>query len=152
MTQQTGNPSIFQVLSAIDKGTSLFDDMTDEDLKGYHPYVLTRWLAGSNNPSMIVYLNELVNVHNNGLHKHKRLLFRLMQTTRGSNVRAKWMAPPAKTKRESIAVKVIQESLSCSKREAASYLDSLSAETILDEAERLGWQKDELKKLKQELA
>lgn len=126
--------------------------MSDEDLKGYHPYVLTRWLAGSNDPAMILYLNELVNVHNAGLYKHKRLAFRLMQTTRGWNGRAKWMAPPQKTKRETSAVKVIQESLECSAREAATYLGTLSAEVIISEAERLGWQKDELKKLKQELA
>lgn len=145
-------PSIFQVIKAINEGSSLFDELSDDDLKGFHPYVLTRWLAGSNNPSIILYLNELANVHNAGLYKQKRLLFRLLQTTRGANVQAKWIAPPAKTKRETSAVKVIQESLQCSKREAATYLDSLAAETIIAEAERLGWQKDELKKLKQELA
>lgn len=152
MTQANSKPTIFQILGAVESGSSLFDDMSDEDLKGIHPYVLTRWLAGSNNAAMVLYINQVANVHNNGLHKHKRLLLRLLQTTRGSGIKAKWIAPPAKTKRETSAVKVIQESLGCSKREAATYLGSVSSQTIIEEAERLGWQKDELKKLKQELA
>lgn len=151
-SQNQSKPTIFQILGAINDGSDLFDRMSDDDLKSVHPYVLTRWLAGSNNPAMINYVNELVNVHNNGLYKHKRLLFRLMQTARGSNIKAKWMAPPSKTKRETSALKVVQESLQCSAREAAEYIGSLSSETIIEEAERLGWQKDEIKKLKQELA
>lgn len=151
MTSQS-KPSIFQVLSAINDRSALFDDMSDDDIKTIHPYVLTRWLAGSNNDNMVLFLNELQNVHNNGLYKHKRFLLRLLQTTGGSNVRAKWMAPPKKTKQSNAAVRVVQEALECSSREAAVYIESLTPDVILAQAEDLGWQKDELKKLKQELA
>lgn len=152
MSTSNAKTPIFQVLSAINEGSSFFDDRSDEDLKTLHPYVLTRWLAGSNAAPMIAYLNDTQNVYNASLYKHKRLLFRLLQTTRGTNIRAKWMAPPGKTKQDNQSVKVIQESLQCSKREALLYLESVDADTIVAEAERLGWQKDEIKKLKQELA
>lgn len=148
---EKSKPTIFQVLQAIDDGSSFFDDLSDEDLKSYQPYVLTRWMAGSNNANIVLFLNEMQNVYNNSLHRHKRLLFRLLQTTRGSSIRPKWIAPPKKTKAESLSASVVQESVGCSKREAQQLLVNLSPETILAEAERLGWQKDDIKKLKQEL-
>lgn len=145
-------PTIFQILSYINNGSSYFDELSDADLKDLHPYVLTRWLAGSNDPSMVLYVNEVCNAANNGLSKHKRLLLRLLQTTRGASSRPQWIAPPKRgSKGGSLSIQVVQESLGCSKREASLHLATLSSDIIVAEAERLGWQKEELKKLKQEL-
>ncbi len=146
-------PTIFQILGHINSGSSYFEDLPDDQLKDLHPYVLTRWLAGSNDPSMVLYVNEVCNGPNNGLFKHKRLLLRLLQTTRGAKTKPAWIAPPKKgSKGGSLTLQLIQESVGCSKREAALHVGTLSADVIYAEAERLGWQKDELKKLKQELA
>ena len=145
-------PTIFQILGYINNGSSYFEDLPDDQLKDLHPYVLTRWLAGSNDPSMVLYVNEVCNGPNNGLSKHKRLLLRLLQTTRGASARPQWIAPPKRgSKGGSLTIQVIQESLGCSKREAALHVEGLSTETIVAEAERLGWQKEEMKKLNLEL-
>lgn len=145
-------PTIFQILGYINNGSTYFDELPDAELKDLHPYVLTRWLAGSNDPSMVLYVNEVCNGPNNALSKHKRLLLRLLQTTRGASTRPAWIAPPKRgSKGGSLTLQVISESLGCSKREAALHAPTIDKETIVAEAERLGWQKEELKKLNLEL-
>lgn len=144
--------SIFDILGAFGRGPrNMFDEMTDDDLKSIHPYVLLRWLAGSNDPALIVWLNATANVSNNSQHRHKRLNLSIMQTVRGLGVRPKWIAPPARSKKSSRAITVIKESLLCSTRDAEAHLSVIDAQTVIEEAQRLGWQPDDIKKLTQEL-
>ena len=141
---------IFELLGRIDSsGEDIFCKLTNDEKKAFAPLVVMRWMSGTSDEYQIIKLNEFVNPYVFSLGDHKHLLMQLLQAASSkSKKRYNWIA--LKTSKKHIeSEKVISEYFEISRREAQFY--SLEASEIIEMAQFLGWQNDDLNKLKKEL-
>lgn len=128
-----------------------YDDLTEEEKKTMHPYVIMRWLSGTNNPMQIIRLNVFANKYMFSLGENKSLLFALLAASCSGDVkRVSWLKAPGQSNTK-LAAKVLQDRFKISSREVESYRTLLEGSDILQYAEDLGWDKDMMKRLEQEL-
>jgi hypothetical protein len=145
---------IFRVLEAInDKDVGFLDKLTEEEAKAFVPFVVQRWLSGTPSAKQVFFINELLNPFVFSLQGHKKLLWDLMTIcSPGKQQRYAWNALPSKKNTSKpTAVKVLQEYYGYSSTDAVNVLDLLSRQNLLDMAEELGWQNDEIAKIKKEV-
>lgn len=145
---------IFKVLSGIStKDTEFYHRLSDEERKGFLPIVVARWLSGTSNAKQVYFINELVNPFIFSLHKHPELLFDLMTLCGpGKSQRYYWNKTVSnKSTKHPIMISVIREYFGYNTMQAKEALPLLSKDDILEYAEDLGKQKDEMTKLKKEL-
>lgn len=142
--------------------TSIFDQLAAVDKKQYQaienetfekqvvPFVLMRWATCDGDPARTFFVNEYVNPYAFSLYKHKRLLWKLLCTTGdGSRHQYQWIKGPQQQSSQQ-SLTVIQEYYKCSQREAQHYLKLVNVDDLLEMAEYLGKEKDEITKLKNE--
>lgn len=145
---------IFKLLEQLNRrDVSIWTQLTDDEKKGFAALVVERWMAGTSDKQQIFMINEIVNKHVFELADHPELLMKLLAVANsGQRQRYQWMGMKAgkKTKRAH-SVRAITETYRCTEREAQDYVQLLSAEDIMSYAEKLGWQLDEIKLLKNEL-
>ena len=143
--------NIFNVLKAIDQRKEDFYDAMDEaDQKQLHPLVLTRWMSGTHDPAVIQMLNLTCNRYNFILANHKPLLMRmLLLGSGGSPRRYQWLAK-TKDSSKTRSLQVLQLYYNCSRREAELYLKQHTQDELIQMAEHVGWQDDEVKALMKE--
>jgi hypothetical protein len=127
-----------------------YESLTDEAKKQASPLVIMRWLSGTNDPAQIIRLNSIVNPYVFNLVQEKTLLFKLMSAACTGKNRANWIKGPSGTN-VSLAIQAVQSQFQVSSREAKEYLDLLTPENIIQFAEEAGWDKDQIKKLQQEM-
>lgn len=147
---------IFEVLRKLSTGdTQLYDSLTDEERKSISPLVVMRWMSGTSDMRQIVMLNEFVNpfVFSIG-GNHKELLVKLLAVASSKQPhRYKWVPIKKKEGKESaLSIKVLMEAYEYSAREVREIIRHVSPAEIYEIAEQLGWQSDELKKLKKEIS
>lgn len=145
---------IFKVLNHISqKDREFFKTLTEEELKAFQPFVIMRWLTGTSSARQLFFLNTLVNPFVFNLSEHKELLYYLMTIcTNGKTQRYNWIkGPTKKDKKLSTTTKVICDYYKYNYMEAKSVLSLLSREDILSYAEQLGYQPEEITKIKKEL-
>ena len=144
---------IFSVLTKLNSGDlHVYNGLTPEERKGFSAYVITRWLSGTNNSHQLILINELVNSVLFKLGNHPELLAKLMACCgTKSYQRFNWIAEAKKgSKSQPLSLSVIEEYFEYTTREAKYQLPLISKQDIVEMAEELGWQADELKKLKKE--
>jgi hypothetical protein len=145
---------IFHLLGQIDKNqTQFFSSLSDEQKKGYAPLIAMRWMAGTTDNRQILYLNELVNPFVFTIGDHKELLYKL-QCAASSKIprRYTWMtAKSTSGAKKDKALDVIMQYHNYGVREAKSVRRLVSNDDIIAMAEELGFQKDELAKLKKDI-
>jgi len=143
---------LFEGLARLSKGDMLwYDKLSPEDQKGASPFVISRWLTGTSDQAQLLRLNTFVNPYVFSLGSDKALLFKLMAAaTTGSTSRYQWIKAPTAKKATKFRLEVIKAYYDVSSREAALYT-TISAEDIIMMAEELGWDKEELAKLKKEV-
>lgn len=126
-----------------------YDTLSPEGKKAAAPFVIMRWLCGTSDPAQIVRINTFVNPYAFSLGADKALLFKLLAAaTTHRPKRYYWLkAPGAKNNR--LSIDVIKQYYGWSAREAE--LQKIPAEDVIAMAEELGWDADQLKKLKKEL-
>ena len=142
---------LFPALDSITAGDyAWFDKLSDSGKKAASPLVLMRWLAGTSDPAQIVRINTFVNPYVFQLGAEKSLLFKLLaaSTTR-SKKRYSWLKSPG-SKNNRLSIEVIKQYFDCSTREAQHYT-SVKPTDLVDMAEELGWDAEQVKKLKKEL-
>lgn len=143
---------IFKLLAAIDKGDyHYYDKLSDEEKKDFSPLVVMRWMSGTDDPRQTIFLNELANPIVYSLNKHPGLMYKLLVCS-SSKVqhRYKWVGnKKGSTKPKSL--EVIKKYYGYSTRAAEDVRSLLSAAAIIEMAEELAYQKDEITKLKAEL-
>lgn len=143
---------IFDLLSKISspKSGDIYANLSDDERKGFAPLVVMRWLSGTSDEQQIMLLNEFANPLIFPLAKHPHLLMRVLQAANSkTGKRYQWLAVKSKKKNVE-TLKVISEFYGMSMREVRM-LDPLPSESeIIEMAERLGYQKDEMAKLKKE--
>lgn len=145
---------IFRVLGQADsKHAEFYEKLTDEERKELQPFLVSRWLTGTSDPLQIVLINEFVNPYAFSLTKHKQLLWQLITVANsGRKQRYQWLKLPSK--RESgkpNALRVVKEYYTYSTKDAIDALDILTRDQVLEMAEDLGWQPDDIAKVKREL-
>lgn len=145
---------IFRVLGAADKKqASFYASLTDEERKEMQPFLVARWLSGTSDAAQVMLLNEYVNPYSFSLTKHKELLWQLITIAdSGKQRRYTWLKQPSKPESgRPNAIKVLREYYSYSIDEATAALAVLSRAQVVSLAEELGWQAEEIAKIKREL-
>lgn len=147
------NRDAFDLFAALDSLTAgdltWYDRLSPEGKKAAAPLIIMRWLCGTSDAAQIVRLNEFANRYVFSLGQDKALLFKLLAAaTTKRPKRYYWLkGPGAVTKK--LALEVAKEYYGWSTREAE--LQPIAAEDTIKMAEELGWDSDQLKKLKKEL-
>jgi hypothetical protein len=141
---------LFAGLSALGgKDREWFDGLSEAGQKAAAPFVMMRWMSGTSDQAQIIRLNTCVNRYVFAGTADKEALFQLLAAAAtGKNRRYSWLkGPSAKTKR--LSLEVVKQYYELSTREASSY--KVPPEDLIEMAEDLGWDKDEVSKLKKEL-
>src|SRR5271157_4210483 len=145
---------IFDLLGKLNnpKSGDIYSKLTEEEKKGFAPIVVMRWMSGTSDERQIMLLNEFVNPYVFALGKHPHLLMLLLQVASSkTNKRYSWLG--IKSKRKNIeSMKVVGEYFDMSDREVSTLNPFPPEAEVMQMAEELGWQKDELTKLKKEYA
>ena len=112
-----------------------------------------RWLSGTSSMRQVFFLNELVNHLVFEFTDHKKLLVQLMSLcTDGKFTKYQWKKMSAKNNSSmSKSVGVIKEYFKYTTIQAKESMSLLSDNDVVDYAEQLGKQPDEIKTIKKEL-
>ena len=146
---------IFRTLAAANAGNyDYYASLTPEEQKAFATPVIMRWLSGTDDPSLVMSTDMCLNKFIFKLHKHPELIWKLMVASRmePTNTRYQWMKQQsATTTGKGLVIQVISEYLKYNSLQAQDAMNLLSSDQILLMAEELGWQKEEITKLKKEL-
>lgn len=154
MTEKKYAIDIFKVLEKLNqRDRKFFENLSEEDLKTLHPLVLMRWMSGTTEARQVFFLNELVNPMVFTLTKHKQLLLKLLMICGpGKFRRYTWNKVKGKTTSNTPkTLALIKEYYQYNTRHAIDVLKILSNEQILQIAEDVGRQPDEVKEITKEL-
>jgi hypothetical protein len=143
---------IFDLLGKINSAKSgdIYSKLSDDEKKGFAPLIVMRWLSGTSDERQIILLNEFVNKYVFTLGKHPHLLMQLMQVASSkTSKRYQWIGVKS-NKKNNHSRKVVQEYFEMSAREV-NLMNPFPGEVeIVQMADELGWQKEELAALKKE--
>lgn len=145
---------IFRVLKAADgKKGDFFESLTDDERKEFQPFLVGRWMSGTAHPAQVCLLNEFFNPYAFALTTHKQLLWQLLTVCNvGKAQRYVWNKLPAK--RESgrpNAIRAVREFYGYNTEHAIDALDILTRSQVLEIAENLGWQQEDIAKIRREI-
>ena len=145
---------IFQVLTNINGNEfDYYATLDEQQQKAFVPVVTMKWMLGTANGKHIKRLNDRVNKYVFELAKHKELLYHLMcATTTGKNIRYKYIKTSSSTTSSSkpVSLGVIEEYYGYSSKHALDVLPLFNHDDIVEMAEYLGRQQDDLTKIKNE--
>jgi hypothetical protein len=154
MSKNERKLDLFNALNRLSrKERDYYNTLSEAEKKEFLPLIIMRWMSGTKDANQVYLLNEVVNPFVFGLHKHKELLADLLTiSASGRGQRYTWMKAKNKAiSKAPIATSVIQEMYSYTMVQANEALQILSDEAIIEYAEKLGRQSDEISKLKKEL-
>lgn len=145
---------IFQVLTNINGNEfDYYATLDEQQQKAFVPVVTMKWMLGISNAKHIKRLNDRVNKYVFPLAKHKELLYHLMcATTTGKNVRYKYIKTSTASTSSSkpVSLGVIEEYYGYSSKHALDVLPLFNHDDIVEMAEYLGRQQEDLTKIKNE--
>ncbi len=144
---------IFDLLNKLndENCTDVYATLTIEERAGFAPLVAMKWMSGTSDELELLSLNEFANPIIFSLGKHPHLLMRVLQACAAKKrKRYAWTASKSSMK-NTLAEKVVQEALNMSSKEVKKIKLPPPLE-ILAMAESIGWQGDEITKLKKELS
>lgn len=145
---------IFRVLKAANKkDAAFFSKLSTVEQKAFLPIVVSRWMSCTPNARQLVFINEFVNPYSFSLYKHPELLWHLLVVANsGSNQAYSWIKAPSKSHgSRPAATKLVMEYYNYSTSDAIDALAILTRDDLLDLAMELGWQPDEIAKVKKEV-
>lgn len=145
--------NIFDFLAKLDsnKPQDHYLDLSDDEKKGMAPLIIMRWMSGTHDERQIMLLNEFVNPAVFALGRHPHLLTQLLHAASSKTPKRYYWLGVKGQKKNTETVRVISEYYEMSQREVALMSPRPSADELLDMAGQLGWQPDEVKKLKKEI-
>lgn len=140
---------LFAGLAALgSKNREWYDSLSPEGQKAAAPFVMMRWMTGTSDEAQIVRLNTCVNPYIFSGTADKSALFKLLAAAAtGRSKRFSWIKGPG-TKKKNSSLEVIKAYYDCSTREAETY--NIASEDLIQMAEELGLDKEEIVKLKKE--
>lgn len=145
---------IFRVLNAADqKNADFYTKLSDAERKEFQPFIVARWMSGTSNTGQVYLINEFANPYLFSLTNHKQLMWQLLTICNaGKPQRYAWNKLPAR--RESgrpNALKAVKEYFGYSTRDAVDAMDLLTRTQIIEIAESLGWQTEDIAKIRREI-
>lgn len=143
---------IFQVLDRVNaRDYSAFKNWNEGEQKALQPYVAMKWMLGTDNKRTLLRLNSRANQYMFSLGNHKQLLYMLLcACTNGKSQRHSWIKTAGKPSTMPTTLDVVQEFYKYSERHAKQVLPMLTKDEVLDMAQWLGRQSEELTKIKNE--
>lgn len=152
---ETTKLDIFAALGAVSrKDFGWYATLSDDHKRQLQPYVLQRWIAGSSSDLQVMLTNEFMNGYTFSLQQEKELLWKLACAcgSGNRNVRYKWSKAGGQlTGTKPLATKLLAEVLCYSPTSAAECIDFYFYEQLLNMAWDIGWDPDDITKLKKEL-
>ena len=145
---------LFKILDSLGGKDDAYAGLSDDEKKGFAPIVIQRWLSGTKDERQVVALNTFANKHVFALGKHPHLLARLFQACNSKVPRRYYWLGVKGRKKHALVDQVLKETFGWSSnelRKQGPLLHRLREDEIIAAAEELGWQKEELAKLKKEL-
>lgn len=144
---------IFETLKAIDnKQYDYYSKLPDDLKKQFNSYMLLRWSYGTNEDRHLIDINDLVNRFCFNFYYHPELVYLLLTSaSNGSTKHYKWKGVKKK-KSFPMRTQVIQQVYNYSEREANMYVNYYTKDEFVELAEKLGWEKEEINKLKKEFS
>ena len=139
------------IYKIIDGDSNAIDNLSEEEIKDFNPYLIQLWLSGAkiNNDIHTLYTNEVVSKYIFPLAKHKKLLFKLFCIGNNTGDFTKFEFPKKKIVFSKL-IKAVTTYYDVGKIEAIEYLNILSHEDILEIADALAYDDKEFKDLKKE--
>lgn len=153
MASETEKLDIFRVMKAADaKNPQFFDKLTEEEVKQLQPFLVMRWMTGTSSARQVYFMNEFVNPYAFSLTNHKRLIWQLLTVAAdGKSRRYEWIKAPGKaTSNKPISVDVVRQYYGYNTKHANEALACLTVDDVIDMADELGRQHDEIQKITKE--
>lgn len=139
---------IFAVMKAAgNKDWGFWNRLSDEEKSQLSPLIIMRWMSGSLN-DQTVCMNNTINKYVWKLQNDPELLWKLL-VAGAITGRGNWLSQKT-SKKTTLTSKLLSEKFGWSDREIKLNRKP-TYEEALSYAEELGWQKDEIQKLKKEL-
>lgn len=153
------------------KDADYFTSLPEEVRKEFAPKVIMRWLtcptsfgkldASGESMQQVYFVNALVNPFVFSLYKHPELLYKLMTLCTSGKSRQSHSKDgrlfsnytyikTGTTISRPLATRVVMDFLKYSSKDAVEALKILKEDDVIDMAEQLGWQKDDMTKLVKE--
>lgn len=143
---------LFWLLGQIDrKNYNLWDQLDADQRKEVSPYVLTMWMAGTNDPEQLVNLGMNVATRIFDFGGKTELLLKMLTAASTGPKRYEWCAPK-NTKKRKLTVELIAKAYRMPLQHAEEVLPMFSNAELEELAKEQGFQADEMKDLKKELA
>lgn len=144
---------IFSLFNKIDSGDiNFYEKMSEDEKKDYSPLIIMKWLSGCDDVRQIIFLNTLVNPLVFQLSKHPELLSKLLVVSSSKKKkRYQWMTQKKSAGKTPNKIKILMEYFGYSEREAKQYVKLINNDEYEKCANELGWQKEDITKLKKEL-
>lgn len=142
---------IFKLLHEIDSGNiNFYQSLSEQQQKNISPLVTMRWMSGTKNKNQITLINNLLNPFVYRLSKHKSLLYKLMCiSSTGTQKTYSWVVKASKIK-TTCKIQLLMDTYGISPKSAVDYVDFFDEKDYLDMADKIGYDDDMLKKLKNE--
>lgn len=139
---------IFSTLHHIDlKNKNVMDTLTHDEQKQLSPFVLMKWLTGTQDQAQIVLMNEFVNPYCFSLQTHKTLLVKLMTIcTTGKKKNYKW-EKTSTGKKVDPAIEIIKKYYNYNTIQALDVRNMFSEDDLQTMASELGYQNKEIQKI-----
>jgi hypothetical protein len=144
---------VFELLDKINDPSigDIYSTLTSEEKAAFAPFVIMRWMSGTSDKSELLALNEFMNQYAFSLGKHPHLLMQMLQACSSKRKkRYNWVSAKGDSTKK-LSLKVMQEYMGMTSREAQK-VRMPSGTELLKMAENIGWQPDEITKLKKELS
>ena len=154
MAEKTTKKPALDIFSTIrninKKNPTFFSSLTDNEKKGFFPYMIQRWLHTTTNTLQYILLNEYCNKFiNSPLNKHPELIYKLLTVCGvNENIRYTYTAPKTKKSIKTFSIKIISEYYTVSTKVAEQYASVFSTEDVYEMGQYLGYQQTELNQLK----
>jgi len=144
---------IFKLLDRLSFGDKeAWASYSEEEQKSISPLIIMRWLSCTTSPGQIRRLNYFVNHLVFPFSKHPELLMKIMACcTDKHKTNYSWLGQKKSGGSKKLSLQVVQAYYNYSSREAVQCLPLLMKEDFIEMAERLGWEKAEIAKLRKEL-
>lgn len=144
---------IFDLLGKLNSSKSgdIYSKLTDDEKKGFAPLIVMRWMSGTSDERQIILLNEFVNKNVFTLAKHPHLLMQLLQVASSkTSKRCQWIGVKSK-KKNTLRKRAVKEYYNMSEREIGLMSPFPNDTEIMEMAESLGWEKEDINSLKKEM-
>jgi hypothetical protein len=143
---------IFGTLREVDKrNINYYDNLPPDVQKSFAPVMFMRWYS-SGSDMHTKLMNATMNPLVFKMYKHPGLMYKLMVAcSDGKQRQYSWIKKKTKDKSAPTATAAVKAYYDCSHKDAVRYRKQFSLDDILEIADELGYDKEQVKKIKTEL-